>query len=152
MKIVLLEDVDKLGYAGDTKNVKDGYARNYLIPKGVALAATKSNLKVVEQKRKSILRKVEKRIEEANKTKAALDGVVVEIAAKAGKEGKLFGSVTANDIFEQIEDKTEGFDKKDIKIPEGGIKAVGEYEIEIAIYRDIKAAIKVVVKPEENEQ
>ncbi len=151
MKIVLLEDVDKLGYAGDIKNVKDGYARNYLIPKGIALAATKSNLKVVEEKRQSILRKVEKKIEEAKKVKAALDGVVVEITAKVGKEGKLFGSVTSNEIYEKLKDKTEGIDKKDIKIPEGGIKSVGEYDIEIAIYRDIKASVKVIVKAEDEQ-
>ncbi len=151
MKIVLLEDVDKLGYAGDIKTVKDGYARNYLIPKGIALAATKSNLKVVEEKRQSILRKVEKKIEEAKKVKAALDGVVVEITAKVGKEGKLFGSVTSNEIYEKLKDKTEGIDKKDIKIPEGGIKSVGEYDIEIAIYRDIKASVKVIVKAEDEQ-
>jgi large subunit ribosomal protein L9 len=151
MKIVLLEDIDKLGYAGDIKSVKDGYARNYLIPKGVVLQATKANLKLVEEKRQSILRKVEKRIEAANKTKAVLDGISVEITAKAGKEGKLFGSVTASEIFEKIKDKSAEIDKKDIRTPDGGIKAVGEYDIEVAIYRDIKAAIKVVVKPEDEQ-
>ncbi|WP_022671286.1 50S ribosomal protein L9 [Hippea alviniae] len=147
MKIVLLEDVENLGYAGDIKEVKDGYANNYLIPKGLALAATKSNLKLVEEKRRAILRKIEKKIAQANKIKEALDGVEIEIKARAGEKGKLFGSVTANEIFEQLKDKAEGIDKKNIRLPEGGIREVGEYTVEIAIYRDIKASVKVKVSP-----
>ncbi len=151
MKIVLLEDVDNLGYAGDIKVVKDGYARNYLIPKGKALQATKSNLKLVEEKRKAILRKIEKKLEAARKIKEAIDGLVVEIKAKAGEKGKLFGSVTAAEIYEKIKDKAEGIDKRNIKVPEGGIKNIGEYEVEVAIYRDVKASLKVVVKPEDEQ-
>ncbi len=151
MKIVLLEDVDNLGYAGDIKEVKDGYARNYLIPKGKVLQATKNNLRLVEEKRRNILRKVEKRIETANKIKEALEGITVEIEAKAGEKGRLFGSVTTADIFEHIKDKAKDIDKKDIKLPEGGIKTVGEHNVEIAIYRDIKAVFKVVVKPSDEQ-
>ncbi len=146
MKIVLLEDVEKLGYAGDIKEVKDGYAVNYLIPKGYALAATKSNLKLVEEKRRAILRKIEKKIKQAEAIKAALDGAQITIKARAGEKGKLFGSITAADIYEQLKDKAE-FDKKSIRLPEGGIKNVGSYEIEIAIFRDIKATVTVNVEP-----
>ncbi|AEA34536.1 50S ribosomal protein L9 [Hippea maritima] len=146
MKVVLLEDVDKLGYAGDIKTVKDGYAKNYLIPKGFALAATKSNLKLVEEKRKAILRRIEKRIEQANKVKEALDGLEIEIKARAGEKGKLFGSVTANEIYEQLKDKAE-FDKKSIRLPKDGIKEIGKHEVEVAIYRDVKATVKVNVVP-----
>ena len=151
MKIVLLEDVDKLGYAGDIKEVKDGYAKNYLIPKGLALAATRSNLKLVEEKRKAILRKIEKRIAQANRIKEALDGLEIEIKARAGEKGKLFGSITANEIYEQLKDKAKDLDKKSIRLPEGGIREVGEHTVEIAIYRDIKATVKVKVVPLENE-
>ncbi len=147
MKIVLLEDVDKLGYAGDIKEVKDGYAKNYLIPKGLALAATRSNLKLVEEKRKAILRKIEKRVKEAKKIQEALDGVEIEIRARAGEKGKLFGSITANEIYEKLKDRVENLDKKSIRLPEGGIREVGEHEVEIAIYRDIKATVKVKVLP-----
>ena len=147
MKIVLLEDVEKLGYAGDIKEVKDGYAKNYLIPKGLALAATRSNLKLVEEKRRAILRKIEKRIAEANKIKEALDGVEIEIKARAGEKGKLFGSVTANEIYEKLKEKVENLDKKSIRLPDGGIREVGEHTVEIAIYRDIKAQVKVKVSP-----
>ncbi len=151
MKVVLLEDMDNLGYAGDIKEVKDGYARNYLIPKGKVLQATKSNLKLVDEKRKNILRKVEKKIETANKIKEALDGIIIEIKAKSGEKGKLFGSVTASDIFEQIKDKAKDIDKKDIRLPDGSIKTVGEHNVEIAIYRDIKASFKVIVNPSDEQ-
>lgn len=146
MKVVLLEDVDNLGYAGDIKEVRNGYGRNYLIPKGKALNATKNNINLAEEKRRNILRKVEKKIEEANKIRESLNGISVELEAKAGEKGKLFGSVTAADIFEKIKDKAENIDKKDIKLPKEGIKAVGEHEAEVAIYRDIKASLKVIVK------
>ncbi len=146
MKVVLLEDVDNLGYAGDIKKVKNGYGRNYLIPNGKALSATKNNINLAEEKRRNILRKVEKKIERAKKIKESLDGIRVELEAKAGEKGKLFGSVTAADIFEKIKDKADNIDKKDIKLPEKGIKTVGEHEAEVAIYRDIKASLKVVVK------
>ncbi len=147
MKIVLLEDVDKLGYAGDIKEVKDGYAKNYLIPKGLALAATRSNLKLVEEKRRAILRRIEKKIEQANKIKEALDGIEIEIKARAGEKGKLFGSVTANEIYEQLKDRVRDLDKKSIRLPEGGIREVGDHVVEIAIYRDIKANVTVKVVP-----
>ncbi len=147
MKIVILEDVENLGYAGDIKEVKDGFARNYLIPKGKVLQATKNNIKFVEEKRKNILRKINKKMETANKIKKALEGITVEVSARAGEKGKLFGSVTTNEIFEQIKDKAKDIDKKDIKLPEGGIKTVGEHNVEISIYRDIKASFKVIVKP-----
>ena len=147
MKIVLLEDIEKLGYAGDIKEVKDGYAKNYLIPKGFALAATRGNLRLVEEKRRAILRKIEKKITEANRIKEALDGVEIDIKSRAGEKGKLFGSVTANEIYEKLKDKVEKLDKKSIRLPEGGIREVGEYSVEIAIYRDIKATIKVKVMP-----
>ncbi len=147
MKIVLLEDVEKLGYAGDIKEVKDGYAKNFLIPKGFALAATRSNLKLVEEKRKAILRKIEKRIAEANKIRESLDGIEIEIKARAGEKGKLFGSITVNEIYEQLKEKSENLDKKSIRIPEGGIREVGNHTVEIAIYRDVKATVKVKVSP-----
>ncbi len=147
MKIVLLEDVEKLGYAGDIKEVKDGYAKNFLIPKGFALAATRSNLKLVEEKRKAILRKIEKKIAEANKIKEALDDAEIEIRARAGEKGKLFGSITTNEIYEKLKEKSENLDKKSIRIPEGGIREVGNHTVEIAIYRDIKATVKVKVSP-----
>ncbi len=147
MKIVLLEDIEKLGYAGDIKEVKDGYAKNYLIPKGFALAATRGNLRLVEEKRRAILRKIEKKIAEANRIREALDGVEIEVKSRAGEKGKLFGSVTANEIYEKLKDKVEKLDKKSIRLPEGGIREVGEHSVEIAIYRDIKATVKVKVMP-----
>lgn len=147
MNVVLLEDIRNLGYAGATKNVKDGYARNYLIPQNKAMPATKNNLRLVEEQKKKIEKQVKEKISSAEKLKNLLNGVVVEIEAKAGEKGKLFGSVAANDIYEKLKDKSTEVDKRDIQLPKGPIKEVGEYDIKISIYRDIKADIKVIVKP-----
>ncbi len=146
MKIVLLEDIDNLGYAGDTKDVKAGYARNFLIPKKKALRATKANIKLIEAKRKSIMKKVEKIMEDAKAIQSSLNNVSIEIEARAGEKGKLFGSVTSADIYEKLKELNDKVDKKDIRLPEGGIKTVGEHKVEIAIYREIKAVVKVIVK------
>jgi len=147
MNVVLLEDIRNLGYAGAIKKVKDGYARNYLIPQNKAMPATKSNLRLVEEQKKKIERQAEEKISAAEKLKNLMDGIVVEIEAKVGEKGKLFGSVAANDIYEKLKGKSMEIDKRDIQLPKGPIKEVGEYDIKISIYRDIKADIKVIVKP-----
>ncbi len=147
MDVVLLEDIRNLGYAGTIKKVKDGYARNYLIPQNKAMPATKSNLRLVEEQRKKIERQTKEKISDAEKLKNMIDGIVVEIEAKVGEKGKLFGSVSANDIYEKLKDKSIEIDKRNIQLPKGPIKEVGEYDIKISIYRDIKADIKVIVKP-----
>lgn len=146
MKVVLLEDIEDLGLAGDIKEIKDGYARNYLLPRKLVILATRENIKIVEDKRNSILRKTQKRFQEEQSKKAALDGTVVEIKAKAGEQGKLFGSITTNDIYNALKEKGLDVDKKSIKLPSEQIRAVGVYEVTIALYRDIKATIKVVVQ------
>ncbi len=147
MNVVLLEDIRNLGYAGTTKKVKDGYARNYLIPNNKAMPATKSNLRLVDEQKKKIDKQVEEKMSSAEKLKNLLDGIIIEIEAKAGEKGKLFGSVAANDIYGKLKDKSIEIDKRDIQLPKGPIKEVGEYNIKISIYRDIKADIKVIVKP-----
>ena len=147
MNVVLLEDIRNLGYAGAIKKVKDGYARNYLIPQNKAMPATKSNLRLVEEQKKKIERQAEEKISAAEKLKNLMDSIVVEIEAKVGEKGKLFGSVAANDIYEKLKGKSMEIDKRDIQLPKGPIKEVGEYDIKISIYRDIKADIKVIVKP-----
>lgn len=147
MNVVLLEDIRNLGYAGTTKKVKDGYARNYLIPNNKAMPATKNNLRLVEEQKKKIDKQVEEKMSSAEKLKNLLDGIIIEVEAKAGEKGKLFGSVAANDIYEKLKDKSIEIDKRDIQLPKGPIKEVGEYNIRISIYRDMKADIKVIVKP-----
>lgn len=145
MKVVLLEDVNNLGFAGDIKEVKDGYARNYLFPRKLALEATKENIKQIEEKRNSILKRIQKRLQTEQTKKEKLDGLTVEIKAKAGEGGKLFGSIGAQDIHTALQEKQIEVDKKSIRLDEP-IKKLGEYEVTIALYRDIKATIKVIVR------
>ncbi|MGC8501439.1 50S ribosomal protein L9 [Desulfurella sp.] len=145
MKVVLLEDIESLGLAGDIKEVKEGYARNFLLPKKLALTATKENLKIIEEKRSSIIKRTQKRVQIEQVKKEQLDGIVVNIKAKAGEAGKLFGSIGANDIYMALKEKQIEVDKKSIRILEP-IKQIGEYEVTIALFRDIKATIKVVVQ------
>ncbi|MGE4546383.1 MAG: 50S ribosomal protein L9 [Desulfurella sp.] len=144
MKVVLLEDIENLGLAGEIKEVKSGYARNFLFPKKLALAATKENVKLIEEKTNSIVKRTQKRLQAEQAKKEQLDGLIVEIKAKAGEGGKLFGSIGAPDIYEALKEKQIEVDKKSIRLDEP-IKQLGEYEVTIALYRDIKATIKVIV-------
>lgn len=144
MKVVLLDDIENLGLAGDIKEVKGGYARNFLLPNKIALAASKENVKIIEEKRNSILKRNEKKLKEESAKKQKLDGFILEITAKAGESGKLFGSIGVNDIYLNLKDKQLEIDKKTIKLKEP-IKAIGEYEVTIALFRDIKAKIKVII-------
>jgi len=147
MKIILLKDVDNLGLEGEIKSVKPGYARNFLVPNGSAIEATKGNLKNLEIK----LRKLEvvrkKRLASADEKKKMLENLSVKIKAKAGDKGRLFGSITSTNIEEEI--KKLGFDeinKKDIKIPH--VKEVGEYIATVKILEGINAYIKFEVEGE----
>ncbi|MGC9167991.1 MAG: 50S ribosomal protein L9 [Desulfurella sp.] len=145
MRVVLLEDIENLGLAGDVLDVKDGYARNFLFPRKLALKATKENVKLIEEKRNSIIKRAQKRLQLEQAKKEQLDGLTIELKAKAGEGGKLFGSIGTNDIYTALKEKQIEVDKKSIRL-EDPIKQIGEYEVTIALFRDIKATIKVVVQ------
>ncbi|SDC79270.1 LSU ribosomal protein L9P [Desulfurella multipotens] len=145
MRVVLLEDIENLGLAGDVLDVKDGYARNFLFPRKLALKATKENVKLIEEKRNSIIKRAQKRLQLEQAKKEQLDGLTIELKAKAGEGGKLFGSIGTNDIYTALKEKQIDIDKKSIRL-EDPIKQIGEYEVTIALYRDIKANIKVIVR------
>jgi large subunit ribosomal protein L9 len=147
MKIVLRQDVDSLGMEGQVFDVADGYARNYLIPKGLALAATQQNLKLMEAQRKKIEEKRLKAKEEAEKAKMSLSELVVTIAQKAGEEDKLYGSVTSIDIAEQLEKRGIQIDRKRIRL-ERPIKTLGEFAVPVRLHPEVTASIKVVVVPQ----
>ena len=145
MEIILKEDVEKLGNKGEVVEVADGYARNYLLPKGLAVFATKENLNQLKQQLKKEERKEEERREEAQEIADKLSELELEFAVKAGEEGRLFGSVTDKDIAESIEEEISvEIDKKDIKMDDN-IKELGAHKIEIDLYKDIKAELKVKV-------
>lgn len=148
MKVILKQDVDSLGMEGQTFEVKDGYARNYLIPQGLALEATKQNIKLMEAQTKSIEEKRLKAKSEAEKAKQSLGELVVTIAQKVGEEDKLYGSVTSMDIAEQLESKGVVLDRKRIKL-DRPIKTLGEFMVPIRLHPEVTATIKVVVVPKE---
>jgi large subunit ribosomal protein L9 len=144
MKIILKQDHEKLGKTGDIVNVKDGFAMNFLIPNGVAMKATESNMKVLEEIKKLQAKKLEKEIEEAQKLAGELSGVQLEIKAKAADEIKLFGSVTNGTIAEALIHKGFKIDKKNILLEEP-IKEIGQRTVDIKLAGNVMAQINVSV-------
>ena len=147
MQIILLERVAGLGNLGDVVTVKNGYARNFLIPSAKAKRATEANLKEFEARRAELEAKQAQILADAQARQVKLDGQTITVAQKAGVDGRLFGSVTNADIAEAI--KVAGVEvvKANVRLPEGPFKAIGEYEVEVALHADAVATIKLVVVP-----
>ncbi len=149
MKVVLLGEIKGKGGEGDVIDVAQGYAENYLIPQKLAVAATKGNLKQLEERRNNIEKREAVRLADANALKAKLDGQKVAVDAKVGEEGVLFGSVTAAMIVDAIKAELGvEIDRKRVELGKP-IKVAGSHEVEISIYREIKASIVVLVGVEE---
>lgn len=149
MKVILLSELKGKGGEGDIVEVADGYANNYLFPQKIAVAATKGNLKQLEQRKHNIATREAARIEEAQALKAALDDLSVKVEARVGEEGVLFGSITAAMIADALKEAEDiEIDRKriDLKNP---IKTAGKHEVVVLIYRDIKSNLTVVVGNEE---
>ncbi len=147
MKVVLLENVPNLGQIGDIKEVKDGYARNYLIPKGLAAQATKSNLKRLQHQLEAKKKKAERVFQNAVQMKEALEKTEVIITAPAGESDRLFGSVTNADIAEALVKQGFDVDKRKVLL-ESPIKTLGEYEVEIKLHEGVSAKVRVKVERE----
>lgn len=147
MKVILMQDVRHTGQRGEVVRVKAGYARNYLMPQGMALEATPGNLKVFEQQKQKIEIKHEKARETAAARAAELGAVEVEIPKRVGESGTLYGSVTASEIADALEAKGVTVDKRRIDLG-GGIKAVGEHVVRLELHSEVTAEIKVHVVPE----
>jgi len=148
MEIILREDVERLGSRGQVVKVADGYARNFLLPKRLAVAATDSNRKIVEQERQAHLRREAKQKGEAEDLSKLLSGVTVIIAQKAGENDQLFGSVTSKDVAEALARKNYTIDRRKIQLDEP-IKQIGEYKIAVRLHRDVTAEVTVQVVKEE---
>jgi large subunit ribosomal protein L9 len=149
MQIILMEKVVNLGNLGDLVKVKDGYARNFLIPQGKAKRATPAAKQEFEVRRAELEKAAQAKLEAAQEFAAKLEGVLVTVARKAGVDGRLFGSVSNHDVSDGL--KALGFDieKSTIRMPMGPLKVVGETALEVALHTDVLATIKVAVVGEQ---
>ena len=150
MEIILLESIDRLGGLGDLVNVRPGFARNYLLPKGKAKLATAANIAEIAERRAE-LEKHEAEVLKAAKARAEqLEGLEISITAKSGGEGKLFGSITNANITEAVNEKGIELEKSEVRMPEGPIRLAGEYDIDLHLHTDVNATIKLTVIGEED--
>jgi len=147
MQIILQEDVDKLGNRGDVVTVKPGYARNFLLPRKLAVEATSGNMKALERIRNSLAKKTATELDAAQKQAALLNGVAVKFTRKTGENDQMFGSVTTADIAEALAAQGFKVDKRQVQLKEP-IKIIGESDVTIKVFRDVTAQIKVTVDKE----
>jgi large subunit ribosomal protein L9 len=149
MEVILREDVEKVGTRGQLVKVTSGYARNFLLPKRLAVAATESNKKIVEQERQAHLRKEAKVVADAGDLAKLMTNVTVTFKQKAGENDQLFGSVTSKDIAEALEKQGYSIERRKVALDEP-IKALGEYKVPLRLHREVSTEITVkVVKEEE---
>ena len=148
MEVILREDIEKLGARGQVVKVAPGYARNFLLPKRMAVAATEANKKIVEQERQAHLRKEAKAQGEAQDLAKIMTGTTVRIAQKAVENDQLFGSVTSKDIAEALAAQNYNIDRRKVQLDEP-IRQLGEYKVAVRLHKDVTAEITVVVAKEE---
>ena len=149
MQVILMEKVANLGELGDVVKVKDGYARNFLIPEGKAKRATPDNLKMFEAKRAELEKAQADVLAKAQERGSKLEGLTVQITQKAGPDGRLFGSVTNYDIVEELKKQGHEVERAMIRMPQGPIKQVGEYPLQIGLHTDVTVTVKVSVLGEQ---
>jgi large subunit ribosomal protein L9 len=149
MQIILMEKVANLGELGDVVKVKDGFARNFLIPHGKAKRATEANIKAFESRRSELEKAQAETLARAQERGAKLDGMTIQITQKAGPDGRLFGSVTNYDIVEALEKQGHEVERANVRMPQGPLKQVGEFPIQVALHTDVMATITVSVLGEQ---
>ncbi|MEM5948191.1 50S ribosomal protein L9 [Spirochaetia bacterium 38H-sp] len=147
-KVILTADVPNLGEEGDVKTVAPGYARNYLVPRGLALIFNKASQALIESRRHKIEKKKAEKREKAKDLKTRLESEELTIYMQAGEKGKLFGAVTSALIAEELQKKGIVVEKKRIDVPGHGIKMIGKYKVSVSIYEDEKAILSINVKAE----
>jgi large subunit ribosomal protein L9 len=145
VKLILTESIHSLGEAGDLVSVKPGFARNFLIPQRKAILATASRVSELEHNKRRVAEKAALALEDLNAAKAKLDSVTIEVSARAGEEGKLFGSVTTAQIAERLGEQGFAIDRRRIDLREP-IKEVGEHRVPVKLHREIHASIKLIVR------
>ncbi len=149
MEVILLEKVVNLGNLGDKVNVKSGFARNFLVPQKKAVMATKEKIAEFESRRAELERAAAEKLSAAQKRADALAKVEVVIAHKAGEEGKLFGSVGTNDIADAITAAGAAVDKSEVRLPDGIIRQIGDYDIDVNLHADVTVTVAVKVAAED---
>jgi large subunit ribosomal protein L9 len=145
MQVILMEKVANLGNLGDVVKVKDGFARNFLIPQGKAKRATDANLKAFEARRADLEKAEAETLAKAQERGAKLDGLTVQVTQKAGVDGRLFGSVTNYDIVEALKAQGHEVERAQIRMPAGPIKQVGDTQLQVALHTDVVVTITVSV-------
>ena len=148
MQIILQEDVEKLGNRGQIVDVAEGYARNYLLPRKLALPVSQGNLKQLEQIKRSLAKREATEVESAQKQAEMLAALTLEFARKAGENDQMFGSVTGADVSEALAAKGFSVDKRKIQLDQP-IRTLGEYDVPAKLHRAVTASIKVIVRREE---
>lgn len=148
MNVLLMERIANLGELGDVVSVRNGYARNFLIPKGMAMRSTPENRKIFEDRRAELEQAAIERLEGAEQRAALLDDRVVTIVARVGDEGHLYGSVGTQEIAEALTDAGVAVHKSEVRMPSGAIRETGEYQVDIQVYADMVRAVTVLVDPE----
>ena len=145
MQVILMEKVANLGNLGDVVKVKDGFARNFLIPQGKAKRATPDNLKHFEARRTELEKAQNEQLAKATERAEKLGNLKIEITQKAGVDGRLFGSVTNYDIVEALEKQGHQVERSQVRMPQGPLKQVGEYPLQVALHTDVTVTINVAV-------
>jgi len=148
MNVILLEKVQNLGDLGEQVNVKAGYGRNFLIPQGKAVSATKDNVIKFEERRAELEKTAAEKLAAAEARKTGIEALEITISQQAGDEGKLFGSIGTNDIAEAITAAGADVSKAEVRLPEGVLRHTGDYEVNVELHSDVVAVVKLSVVAE----
>ena len=149
MEVILLESIAKLGDLGDKVSVKSGYGRNYLIPQHKAVPATAENVEAFEARKAELQRQEDDKLAQASDRAEKISAVSLSLTSKAGEEGKLFGSITVRDIAEAAASEGVDIEKSEIRLPEGPLRELGDYEINVHLHSEVNVVLKVSVIAEE---
>ena len=148
MKVILKESITGLGSPGDLVNVKSGYGRNFLMPTGKAIPATEENLKIYEAEKTKLEELENKKIAEAKEIDSKLSGFILEINVAVTEEEAMYGSIGTKEISESLKEKEFEIDRQSIRLPEGVLKELGEFELDIELHPEVVSKIKIILKPE----
>lgn len=148
MRVILQEKLANWGNVGDQVTVKPGFARNFLFPYGKAIAATAENMAEFEKRRGALEKAAADLLAKANKRAESLASLTIKMGANASEEGKLFGSIGARDIAQAITAAGVAVEKREVNLPEGPIRQIGEYDIQVQLHSDVKTVVKVTIVPE----